>query len=65
MNLYVSWAWPLGRLVRANLLFYETSPFYRPLACAWYRTIFHYAGLDAAPFHATALIVLVANIFLT
>jgi hypothetical protein len=65
MNLYVSWAWPLGRLVRANLLFCETSPFYRPLACAWYRTIFHYAGLDAAPFHATALIVIVANIFLT
>jgi hypothetical protein len=65
MNLYRSWIYPLKSLVKANLLFFESSPFYRPMGSAWYRTIFYFAGFNPAPFHAVNLAVLAANIFLT
>jgi len=65
MNLYRSWINPLGRLVRANLLFFQSNPFLRPFASAWYRTIFHFAGFHPAPFHAALLAVLFVNLYLT
>lgn len=64
-NLYRSWTFPLGRLLRANLLFFETSPFYRPLASAWYRSIFYFAGFHPLPFHVFNLVLLAANVCLT
>src|SRR5579871_668528 len=65
MNLYRSWIYPAGQLVKANLLFFETSPFFRPMGSAWYRAIYHFAGFNAVPFHAANLLILAANIFLT
>jgi hypothetical protein len=64
-NLYRSCSHPLGLLVRANLLFYEASAFYRPLPSAWYRVTFHFAGLNPLPYHAMNLLILGANMFLT
>jgi hypothetical protein len=64
MNLYRSWSFPLPDLIRANLLFFKTSVFYRPMGSAWYRAIFHFAGFRAAPFHAANLLILGASIFL-
>jgi hypothetical protein len=64
-NLHRAWSYPLSLLVRANLLFYETSPFYRPIPSAWYRVIFHFAGLNPVPYHAVNLLLLGINIFLT
>jgi hypothetical protein len=65
MNLYRSWSFPLGSLVRANLLFWQTSDFYRPLPSVWYRSIYFFAGYHALPFHVANLLILAANIFLT
>src|SRR5689334_9417765 len=65
MNLYRSWSLPLPLLVRANLLFWESSMFYRPLPSAWYRTIYHFAGFHPRAFHAANLAILTANILLT
>ena len=64
-NIYRAYTWPLGWLFRANFLFYETSPFYRPFACAWYRSIFHFYGLSPLPYHVVNLVFLAANVFLT
>ncbi len=64
-NIYRACSYPIGWLVRANLLFFETSPFYRPLPSAWYRVIFHFAGLNPLPYHAINLLLLAANILLT
>lgn len=65
MNLYRSWNFPLSWLVKANLLFFLNSPFYRPLVSAWYRSIYYFASFNPAPFHAAILIVLAANVWLT
>lgn len=65
MNLHRSWSFPLTGLLKANVLFFLNSPFYRPVASAWYRIIFYFAGFDPAPFHAVLLIVLMANMWLT
>jgi uncharacterized membrane protein YecN with MAPEG domain len=65
MNLYRSWANPAGRLLRANLLFFLNSVFYRPFAAVWYRSIFDVAGFNPIPFHIFNLCILVANVWLT
>src|ERR1700694_4277085 len=52
MNLYRSWSFPAGLLVKANVLFFWASPFYRPLPSLWYRVVFHFAGFHALPFHS-------------
>ena len=65
MNLYRSWKFPLTWLVKANLLFFLNSPFYRPFVSVWYRSIYYFAGFNPAPFHAVILIVVAANLWLT
>lgn len=65
MNLYRSWSHPLGSLVKANLLFFLESDFYRPMGSVWYRVIFSVAGFHALPFHAAGILILLTNVFLT
>lgn len=65
MNLFRAWDAPARQLIEANLLFFLSSHFYRPLAEAWYRVIYHFAGFNPAPFHAALLAILFVNIFLT
>ncbi len=65
MNLHRSWISPAGQLVKANLLFFLTSDFIRPMGSVWYRAIFHFAGFNAFWFHAANLAILLVNIFLT
>jgi len=65
MNLYRSWANPVYMLVKANLLFFWASPFYRPLPSVWYRVVFHLAGFEPFVFHATYMVILVTNVILT
>ena len=64
MNLYRAWFFPLASLIKANLLFFLPSDFIRPLAEAWYRAIYLFAGFRPAPFHASDMAFLLANIFL-
>ena len=64
MNLYRSWYWPLGSLIKANFVFFLNSTFYRPLVSAWYRSIYYFAGFNPAPFHAIILMVVLANTWL-
>lgn len=64
-NLYRAWYYPLADLFRANLLFFLTSPFNRPMGSAWYRAIFSFAGYNPAPFHVANLAILTANLWLT
>lgn len=64
-NLYRSWSYPLASLIKANLLFFLNSPFYRPLTSAWYRMIYTFAGFNPLPFHAANLLILAANLWLT
>ena len=64
-NLYRSWIFPLSALFKANVLFFLNSPFFRPLASAWYRVIFFFAGFNPLPFHIVNLLILGANIWLT
>ena len=64
-NLYRAWYYPLSELFRANLLFFLTSPFNRPMGSAWYRAIFSFAGYDPVPFHVANLAILTANLWLT
>ena len=64
-NLFRAWYFPLPSLVRANLLFFLTSPFNRPMGSAWYRSIFFFAGYNPVPFHVANLIILLANVWLT
>ena len=65
MNLYSSWHPTTSEMVKANLLFFQASPIYRPLANAWYRTIFHFAGFNPFPFHAVYLGLFLVNLFLS
>ena len=65
MNLYRAWDFPVTDLVKANCLFFLRSDFYRPMGSAWYRSIFHFAGLNPFPFHLANMIFLAANVFLT
>ena len=65
MNLYRSWNFSAGRLLKANLLFFLSSDFGRPLGSVWYRLIFDFAGFRPFWFHASALAILAANIWLT
>jgi hypothetical protein len=65
MNLYRAWNAPAGALLKANFLFFLPNPFGRPLAEAWYRIIYHFAGFRPAPFHAALVVVLFVNLYLT
>jgi hypothetical protein len=64
MNLYSSWHPATAEVIKANLLFFTASPIYRPLANAWYRIVFHYAGFNPGPFHAFYLVLFGINLFL-
>ena len=64
-NLFRAWYYSRTELFRANLLFFLTSHFYRPMGSAWYRTIFVFAGYNPVPFHVADLGILLANIWLT
>jgi hypothetical protein len=65
MNLYRSWFYSAGRLVKANLLFFLNSDFIRPMGGVWYRAIFGFAGFHPFWFHASNLAILAGNIWLT
>ena len=65
MNLYRAWLWPLGTLVKANLLFFLNYPVGRPMGALWYRVVFHCAGFHPFWFHAANLAILIVNILLT
>jgi hypothetical protein len=65
MNLYRSWIFPAGQLLKANLLFFVNSDFGRPMGSVWYRLIFDFAGFHPFWFHASNLAILSANIWLT
>ncbi len=65
MNLYRSWYFSAGPLLKANLLFFVTSNFFRPMGSVWYRLIFDFAGFHPFWFHAANLAILAANIWLT
>jgi hypothetical protein len=65
MNLHRSWYFPLRALAKANLLFFLPSDFIRPMGSVWYRAVYYFAGFHGGPFHAAALAILLANIFLT
>ena len=64
-NIYRSWSYSLASLIKANLLFFLNSPYYRPLTSAWYRVIYFFAGFNPVPFHAANLLILAANLWLT
>src|SRR5208283_1854227 len=57
-NLYRSWSSPLSSLIRANLLFFLSSQFYRPMGCVWHRVVFYFAGFNPLPFDVTDLVFL-------
>jgi len=65
MNLHRSWLFPLPALLKANLLFFLSSDFIRPMGSVWYRSIYHFAGFHGALFHGADLAILLGNIFLT
>jgi hypothetical protein len=65
MNIYRSWSFPTASLVKANLLFFLNSHFYRPMGSVWYRGIFDLAGFNPLPFIVLNLLVLAANIWFT
>jgi hypothetical protein len=65
MNLYKPWSLPLRELILANLLFFRSSAIFRPLASAWYATIFHFAGFNPRPFHIAYTAIFLLNIFWT
>ena len=65
MNLHRAWTPPLGKLISGNLLFFLHSEFYRPLAEAWYRSIYYFAGFNPAPFKVINLAIVFLNIALT
>ncbi|MGB7758402.1 MAG: hypothetical protein WBL61_01155, partial [Bryobacteraceae bacterium] len=65
MNLYRSWIYSAGRLLKANLLFFLNSDFGRPMGSLWYRAIVDLAGFHSFWFHASNLAILAANIWLT
>jgi hypothetical protein len=64
-NLYRSWVDPAASLMKANLLFFLNSPFYRPMGSVWYRAIFAFAGFNPVPFVIVNLLILAANVWLT
>jgi hypothetical protein len=65
MNLYRSWIFSAGSLLKANLLFFLNSDFGRPMGSLWYRVIVDFAGFHPYWFHASNLAILAANIWLT
>jgi len=64
-NLYRAWALSSGHLLKANLLFFLSSDFGRPMGSLWYRVIFAFAGFHPFWFHTSNLAILMANIWLT
>jgi hypothetical protein len=65
MNLYRSWIFPFGHLLKANLLFFLASDYGRPMGSLWYRVIVDLTGFHSFWFHASNLALLAANIWLT
>lgn len=65
MNLYRSWNNSAASLLKANLLFFLNSPFYRPFVSFWYRCMYDLAGFNPVPFHISMFIVLGVNVWLT
>src|SRR5947207_11354362 len=65
MTLYRSWAHPAGALLKANLLFFLNSEFYRPMGALWYRMLFGFAGFNPLPFKIASLCIVAANIWVT
>ena len=65
MNLYRSWIFSTGRLLKANLLFFLNSDFGRPMGSLWYRVIVDLTGFHSFWFHASNLAILAVNIWLT
>ena len=65
MNLIRSCLPPAGSLVKANILFFLNSDFYRPFGSVWYRVIYDICGWNPAPFQAVTLLILATNIWLT
>jgi hypothetical protein len=65
MNLYRPWSFGTRLLIEANLIFFWTSPIYRPFASAWYAIIYHFAGFHPRPFHAVYIVLLLVDIILT
>ncbi|HEY1221456.1 MAG: hypothetical protein ABSE42_14690 [Bryobacteraceae bacterium] len=65
MNLYQSWIFSAGLLVKSNLLFFLAYDYVRPMGDAWYRVIVDFAGFQPFWFHVSNLAILAANIWLT
>jgi hypothetical protein len=65
MNLYGAWFPPAASLVKDNFLFFTASRFGRPLGEAWYRIVFHFAGMRPFLYHAVLLAIVLLNIMLT
>ena len=65
MNLYRAWSYPLGLLIKGNILFFLHSPFYRPWGRRGIGSIYFFAGFDPQPFKVVNLAFLLANLFLT
>ncbi len=65
MTLYWAWDNSAGTLLKANLFFFSSWPFFRPMTVVWYRLVFDFAGFNPLLFHIASLVVLAANIWLT
>ncbi|HYL35913.1 MAG TPA: hypothetical protein VEV17_08385 [Bryobacteraceae bacterium] len=65
MTMYRAWSNSAGALLKANLLFFLNSPFYRPMTCVWYRLVYDYAGFNPVAFHAASMALLAANVWFT
>src|ERR1700753_3477378 len=65
MNLYRAWGNPLGGLIKANLLFFESTRYFRPMGLAWYRSVFDIWGYNPVAFHAVNLAIICVDIWLT
>ena len=65
MNLYTPWTLRTRALILANLIFFRSSPIYRPLGSAWYAVVFHFAGFHPFPFHAAYAAIFLINMWWT
>ena len=65
MNLYRAWGNPLSGLIKANIFFFESTRYFRPMGLAWYRSIFDIWGFNPVAFHAVNLAIICVNIWLT
>jgi hypothetical protein len=61
-NLYTYWEPGPWKVMEASLLF--ATPFYRPLAGLYYLPLFHFFGLNPAPYRVVMFGLLCANVWL-